>query len=44
MKKLLSLSLLFLSFILFGQTNDKIHPDKFEYSETGLNDYIVSEI
>ena len=43
MKKLLSLSLLFLSFILFGQTNEKIHPDKFEYSETGLNDYIVTD-
>jgi hypothetical protein len=44
MKKFLSLSFLFLTFILFGQTNVINHPNKFEYSETCLNDYIVTEI
>jgi hypothetical protein len=30
--------------ISVGQTNEKVKGEKFEYSEAGLNDYVVTEI
>ncbi len=43
MKKLITSFTLFLTFsvLTFGQTE---HPEKFEYSETGINDYIVTKV
>lgn len=44
MKKNLILLFIAISSICIGQTNDKESVGKFEYSEVGLNDFVVTNI
>ena len=44
MKKILILLLITFSSICTGQVSEKIKGEKFEYSEVGLNDYVVTNI
>lgn len=44
MKKTLILLFIAISNICIGQTNDKESVEKFEYSEVGLNDFVVTNI
>jgi hypothetical protein len=44
MKKSIILLYILITSICNGQTNDKIKADNFEYTEIGLNDYVITEI
>ena len=37
-------SLVLISGICFSQTTEKVKAEKFEYTETGLNDYVITEV
>jgi hypothetical protein len=44
MKNILTLLIFTFSSICIGQTIEKVKGEKFEYSEVGLNDYVVTNI
>jgi hypothetical protein len=44
MKNILILLIFTFSSICIGQTSEKVKGEKFEYTEAGLNDYVVTEI
>lgn len=44
MRVMLFFLLVVISGVCFSQTNEKILAQKFEYTETGLNDYVVAEV
>jgi hypothetical protein len=44
MKNIFTFLFIAITINCFGQTNEKVKSDKFEYTEVGLNDYVVTEI
>jgi hypothetical protein len=44
MKNILTLLLFTITSICLGQSDEKVKAEKFEYSEVGLNDYVITNI